>query len=75
VEIDGFGVNKSLQTLSAIDDVLWNAVKEGGSISYVHEWKQGDLVIWDNTRVMHASLGGYESQPRKLWRVEAHMME
>jgi len=75
VEIDGFGVNRSSEILSSIDDVLRSAAKAGGPISYVHEWTEGDLVIWDNTRVMHASLGGYESRPRKLWRVEAHINE
>lgn len=75
VEIEGFGVEKSAKTLNAIDDVLWSAVKEGGAISYVHEWRQNDLVIWDNTRVMHASLGGYESRPRKLWRVESRIVD
>jgi taurine dioxygenase len=28
-----------------------------GRFSYVHEWEEGDMVLWDNWRTMHMTLG------------------
>lgn len=38
---------------------------------YVHRWEKGDLLIWDNTSVMHRSMGGYGNHPRLLYRTQA----
>lgn len=38
---------------------------------YVHHWQQGDLLIWDNTSVMHRAMGGYADCPRLLFRTQA----
>jgi taurine dioxygenase len=38
---------------------------------YVHDWQKGDLLIWDNTSVMHRSMGGYGNHPRLLYRSQA----
>lgn len=40
---------------------------------YEHDWQVGDLLIWDNTSVMHRSLGGYYDSPRLLYRTQAFM--
>lgn len=36
---------------------------------YVHQWRVGDLVIWDNRCTMHRGRAYDESQPRDLRRV------
>lgn len=38
---------------------------------YIHQWQKGDLLIWDNTSVMHRSMGGYGNFPRLLFRTQA----
>jgi taurine dioxygenase len=38
---------------------------------HMHEWTPGDLLIWDNTSVMHRSMGGYGNHPRLLYRTQA----
>lgn len=35
---------------------------------YRHQWRQGDLVIWDNRSVMHTAILDYE-EPRSMKRV------
>jgi alpha-ketoglutarate-dependent 2,4-dichlorophenoxyacetate dioxygenase len=35
---------------------------------YRHEWRGGDLVIWDNRCTMHRGRAHDESQPRDLRR-------
>lgn len=36
---------------------------------YRHKWRQGEIVACDNRATMHAATGGYEGQPRTLWRM------
>ncbi|MFK7797953.1 MAG: TauD/TfdA dioxygenase family protein [Aureispira sp.] len=47
------------------------AAIENPSIQYIHEWEEGDLLIWDNTSVMHRGMGGYKDYPRLLFRTQA----
>jgi len=37
-------------------EVIWNLTKSGTQPDniYTHNWEEGDLVIWDNTRTLHA---------------------
>ena len=37
---------------------------------YVHEWEEGDLLIWDNTQTLHKGLGGYGDSQRLLYRAQ-----
>jgi taurine dioxygenase len=37
---------------------------------YRHQWKVGDIVIWDNRSALHSATGGYPiDEPRIHWRV------
>lgn len=38
-----------------------------------YKWSKGDLLIWDNTTVMHRSMGGYFDEARLLFRVQARL--
>lgn len=38
---------------------------------YAHQWQANDLLIWDNTAVMHRSMGGYGNFPRLMYRTQA----
>jgi len=38
-------------------------------LCYRHQWKAGDVVMWDNRGVMHYGVHDYDSQPRVMHRV------
>ncbi|MGK0188363.1 MAG: taurine dioxygenase [Verrucomicrobiales bacterium] len=40
---------------------------------YEHAWAEGETLIMDNLQVMHRSLGGYENEPRLLYRCQARL--
>ncbi|EAR93883.2 taurine catabolism dioxygenase, TauD/TfdA family protein (macronuclear) [Tetrahymena thermophila SB210] len=40
---------------------------------YSHKWSPGDLVIWDNYRVIHKSMGGYGNSQRLFFRVQCRV--
>lgn len=44
---------------------------ENPDFQYVHQYEPGDLLIWDNTTVMHRGMGGYMNHPRLLFRTQA----
>ena len=44
---------------------------EQTDIQYIHNWEPGDILIWDNTSVMHRGMGGYHNYPRVLYRTQA----
>lgn len=64
--IEGLADDESSALLKSINDMLLSSQ----GISYEHEWEQGHMVIWDNTRVMHRAMGGHQFGRRKLWRVQ-----
>ncbi len=62
----GMDGNESKKLLNEIVDV----VVQPHNV-YIHEWKKGDLVIWDNISVMHRGMGGYGDYRRVLFRTQA----
>lgn len=34
---------------------------------YYHQWQPGDVVVWDNRRLMHRAMPYDMSQPRRMW--------
>ena len=64
--IDGWTKQQSQNLLYRLDDILMN----NEEISYMHSWTKNDLLIWDNTAVLHRAVGGY-NDPRRLYRVQA----
>ncbi|MEW9854653.1 TauD/TfdA dioxygenase family protein [Novosphingobium sp. M1R2S20] len=40
----------------------------GESCSYHHKWREGDMVIWDNTRMLHCVSGNNPDEERLMYR-------
>jgi len=56
------------EMLSLLDELIEHATHE--KYQYRHQWKLGDLVMWDNRCLLHKANGDYEmSQLRYLYRV------
>ena len=56
------------EALSLLADLLEHATQP--RYQYRHEWRPGDLVIWDNRSLLHKANGDYDmSQVRYLFRV------
>ncbi len=57
------------------EEIIRQLVKEieRPANQYMHKWSAGDVLIWDNTSVMHRSMGGYGDSPRLLFRTQAFM--
>lgn len=65
-EIDGLAREKSDLLIAELVKAI-----ERPENQYMHKWDSGDLLIWDNTSVMHRSMGGYGDSPRLLYRTQA----
>ena len=56
------------EALPLLDDLLAHATQE--AFQYRHEWRPGDLVLWDNRCLLHKANGDYDmEQTRYLYRV------
>ncbi len=67
-QIHGVSEEESADILAALFEVI-----DSPENTYHHDWEAGDLLIWDNTSVMHRSMGGYADSPRLLYRTQAFM--
>ncbi|MCH7864054.1 MAG: TauD/TfdA family dioxygenase [Proteobacteria bacterium] len=64
VRIEGMEEDESRALL---DELFDHATKPG--FLYRHHWQPGQIVACDNRATMHSATGGYEGQPRTLWRM------
>lgn len=48
---------------------LWARLSEAG-FEYRHEWREGDVLLWDNLQVLHKAGGGFGDRPRLLLRTQ-----
>src|SRR5215467_4376615 len=56
------------QALRLLDELLTHAIQL--RFEYRHQWKQGDLVIWDNRCLLHKANGDYPvEEVRYLYRI------
>ena len=66
VEILGLSETERLAVVEQMSRHLFDY--EG--LSYRHHWRPGDLMVWDNRRVIHsATLYDYEGHPRLLHHI------
>ena len=61
--VDGMNENEAEKLI----DYLYNAIIAPGNI-YTHQWKKGDLLVWDNPSTMHAP-APMPNTPRTLHRI------
>ncbi len=64
VGISGMDEDESREIL---DELYAHATKP--EFVYRHQWQPGQLVGCDNRATMHSATGGYDDQPRTLWRM------
>jgi alpha-ketoglutarate-dependent taurine dioxygenase len=76
---------RSLVIGATADDIVGLPADESGALPgeltewstqprfrYTHEWRQGDLVVWDNTGMLHRALPYDVSSQRTLHRTTVH---
>jgi len=68
IRIEGILGLDHKEALPLLDDLLAHATQE--RFQYRHEWRPGDLVMWDNRCLLHKANGDYDmNQTRYLYRV------
>ena len=48
---------------------VWERLEASGW-AYDHEWREGDVLLWDNLQVLHRAGGGFGDRPRLLLRTQ-----
>ncbi len=68
IRIEGIVGMDHKEALPLLDELLEHATSE--RFQYRHKWEPGDLVIWDNRRLLHKANGDYDmNEMRYLYRV------
>ena len=63
-EFQGIELNAGFDLLDFLMDHITQPRFE-----YRHQWREGDMLIWDNRAVMHQANGDYGDQYRYLYRI------
>jgi len=67
IRIEGIVGLDHREALPLLDDLLAHSTQE--ALQYRHRWLPGDLLIWDNRRLLHKANGDYDiAQTRYLYR-------
>jgi taurine dioxygenase len=68
IRIEGIAGMRENDALALLDELLAHATQP--RYEYRHQWRPGDLVMWDNRCLLHKANGDYDmSQVRYLYRV------
>jgi taurine dioxygenase len=68
IRIEGIVGMEERDALALLDDLLTHATQP--QYEYRHQWRQGDMVMWDNRCLLHKANGDYDmSQVRYLYRI------
>ena len=68
IRIEGIVGLDHKEALPLLDELLEHATSD--AFQYRHEWRPGDLVMWDNRCLLHKANGDYDmKQTRYLYRV------
>jgi taurine dioxygenase len=51
-----------------LEEVCQTINRLGASCSYHHKWREGDMVVWDNTRLLHCVSGSDPNALRVMYR-------
>ncbi len=68
IRIEGIVGMEESEALALLDQLLAHATQP--RYEYRHEWRSGDMVMWDNRCLLHKANGDYDmSQVRYLYRI------
>ena len=68
IRIEGIVGMEGRDALSLLDDLLTHATQP--QYEYRHQWREGDMVMWDNRCLLHKANGDYDmSRVRYLYRI------
>jgi taurine dioxygenase len=68
IRIEGIVGMAEAEALALLADLLEHATKP--KYQYRHQWRAGDLVMWDNRSLLHKANGDYDmNQVRYLYRI------
>lgn len=67
--VDYEGVSKTEG--DALVDRLWKQAEANADLAYTHQWRTGDMIVWDNHMAAHARLPFQSSEARTLRRTSA----
>jgi taurine dioxygenase len=68
IRIEGIVGMQERDALSLLDDLLTHATQP--HYEYRHQWREGDMVMWDNRCLLHKANGDYDmAQVRYLYRI------
>ena len=68
IRIEGILGMDHREALPLLDELLAHSTQE--AFQYRHQWRRGDLVMWDNRCLMHKANGDYDmNQQRYLYRI------
>ena len=68
IRIEGIVGMEEADALALLDELLAHATRR--EFEYRHQWRQGDLVMWDNRCLLHKANGDYDmGQVRYLYRI------
>lgn len=66
-QIQGLNATESEDMLYELE----NIISSQDYYKYLHRWSPNQMLIWDNTLVMHRAMGGVGTQARLLLRTQA----
>jgi taurine dioxygenase len=68
IRIEGIIGMEETEALALLDELLAHATQP--RFEYRHQWRAGDMVMWDNRCLLHKANGDYDmSQVRYLYRI------
>ncbi len=68
IRTEGIVGMEERDALSLLDELLTHATQP--QYEYRHQWREGDMVMWDNRCLLHKANGDYDmSQVRYLYRI------
>ncbi|VWX54218.1 TauD/TfdA family dioxygenase [Novosphingobium sp. 9U] len=65
---EGLVENETAEGDELLEAVCQEINRIGASCSYHHKWSEGDMVIWDNTRMLHCVSGNNPDEERLMYR-------
>ena len=65
---EGLGGRENAVGDALLEDVCQTINRLAAECSYHHQWSGADMVIWDNTRMLHAVSGHDPQESRLMYR-------